>query len=106
MKKEIIGPCELYLGDCLEIISTLGTVDAVVSDPPCNFSTSSAGTKHEMFADAVNASCWFAEVLRKEITVLSLSGGTIRQFLNWRTFMTFEKAVFDVGLRIESALVG
>lgn len=34
MKKEIIGNQTLYLGDCLEIIPTLGTVDAVVTDPP------------------------------------------------------------------------
>ena len=34
MRKEIIGDCELYLGDCLEILPTLGKVDAVVTDPP------------------------------------------------------------------------
>jgi DNA modification methylase len=34
MRKEIIGPCEVYLGDCLEILPELGRVDAVVSDPP------------------------------------------------------------------------
>src|SRR3546814_4451631 len=34
MRKEIIGDCELYLGDCLEILPTLGKVDAVISDPP------------------------------------------------------------------------
>lgn len=34
MRKEIIGNCELYLGDCREVIPTLGKVDAVVTDPP------------------------------------------------------------------------
>jgi DNA modification methylase len=34
MRREVIGPCELYLGDCLEILPTLGKVDAVVTDPP------------------------------------------------------------------------
>lgn len=29
-----IGPCTLYLGDCLKIAPTLQGVDAVVSDPP------------------------------------------------------------------------
>ena len=33
-RKEIIGACELYLGDCREILPTLGKVDAVVTDPP------------------------------------------------------------------------
>jgi len=34
MRVEQIGPCALYLGDCLEILPTLGKVDAVVTDPP------------------------------------------------------------------------
>lgn len=31
---EIIGDATLYLGDCTEILPTLGKVDAVVTDPP------------------------------------------------------------------------
>lgn len=34
VRKEIIGDCTLYLGDCLEIMPTLGRFDAVVTDPP------------------------------------------------------------------------
>lgn len=30
----VIGQCELYLGDCMEIMSSLDPVDAVVTDPP------------------------------------------------------------------------
>jgi site-specific DNA-methyltransferase (adenine-specific) len=33
-RKEVIGDAVLYLGDCLEILPTLGTVDHVMSDPP------------------------------------------------------------------------
>ena len=33
-RKEVIGDCTLYLGDCLEVMPTLGRVDAVVTDPP------------------------------------------------------------------------
>lgn len=33
-RMEIIGDCTLYLGDCLDVMPTLGKVDAVVSDPP------------------------------------------------------------------------
>jgi len=32
-----IGDAILYLGDCLEILPTLGPVDAVVTDPPYNY---------------------------------------------------------------------
>jgi site-specific DNA-methyltransferase (adenine-specific) len=34
MREEIIGDCRLILGDCLEIVPTLGKVDAVITDPP------------------------------------------------------------------------
>lgn len=30
----VIGDCQLWLGDCREILPTLGRVDAVVTDPP------------------------------------------------------------------------
>lgn len=34
VRREVIGDCALYQGDCLEVMPTLGTVDAVVTDPP------------------------------------------------------------------------
>lgn len=40
-RKEIIGDCTLYLGDCLEVMPTLGKVDAVVTDPPYGINESS-----------------------------------------------------------------
>lgn len=33
-RKEVIGDCTLYLGDCMEIMPTLPKIDAVVTDPP------------------------------------------------------------------------
>jgi DNA modification methylase len=33
-REERIGDCRLILGDCLEVMPTLGPVDAVVTDPP------------------------------------------------------------------------
>jgi hypothetical protein len=37
-RKEVIGECTLYLGDCREILPLLPKVDAVVSDPPYGIS--------------------------------------------------------------------
>ncbi|MEN8764134.1 MAG: DNA methyltransferase [Thiogranum sp.] len=34
MEKQVIGDATLYLGDCLEILPTLGQVDCVITDPP------------------------------------------------------------------------
>ena len=39
----IIGDTTLYLGDCLEILPTLGKVDAVVTDPPYGIDFGNAG---------------------------------------------------------------
>ena len=33
-RKEVIGDCTLYLGDCRDVLPTLGTVDAVVYNEP------------------------------------------------------------------------
>lgn len=44
-RKEIIGPHELYLGDCREILPTLGKVDAVVTDPPYGIALNTDGTR-------------------------------------------------------------
>lgn len=41
-----IGDATLYLGDCLEILPTLGQVDAVVTDPPYGI-----GFKYESYDD-------------------------------------------------------
>jgi len=44
---ETIGNATLYLGDCLEILPTLGKVDAVITDPPYGVSaTSNWAGKH------------------------------------------------------------
>lgn len=43
MRKETIGDCTLYLGDCREILPSLGKVDAVVTDPPYGQDAHAAG---------------------------------------------------------------
>jgi site-specific DNA-methyltransferase (adenine-specific)/modification methylase len=45
MRKEIIGDCELYLGDCLEVMPTIENVDAVVTDPPYGIGENSKKNK-------------------------------------------------------------
>lgn len=42
---EQIGDCTLYLGDCRDILPTLGKVDAVVTDPPYGIGYTGNGGK-------------------------------------------------------------
>jgi len=46
MRKEVIGDCTLYNGDCMEVLPTLSDVDAVVMDPPYELSSSGPGASH------------------------------------------------------------
>ncbi len=50
---EVIGQCELYLGDCMEILPALGKVDAVVTDPPYEIAAAGGGmgAKRKYLAD-------------------------------------------------------
>lgn len=43
MREETIGDATLYLGDCRDILPTLGPVDAVVTDPPYGIAHKSGG---------------------------------------------------------------
>ena len=43
LREEIIGDCRLILGDCRDILPTLGKVDAVVTDPPYGIDYGRAG---------------------------------------------------------------
>ncbi len=45
-RREVIGDCVLYQGDCLEVMPTLGAVDAVVTDPPYGVNYNGSTTKH------------------------------------------------------------
>lgn len=54
-REEIIGDCRLLLGDCLEILPTLGKVDAVVTDPPygINMDKGTRGCGYDGFGKGV-----------------------------------------------------
>lgn len=107
---EKIGAATLYLGDCLEILPTLGKVDAVVTDPPYGINTKSDGNgKLSPWADLCNAAFWYADWFRTCRALLEAPHGTgsgaLWTFLNWRSLVTFQKAAMDIGWPIESLLV-
>ncbi len=49
---EVIGSATLYLGDCREILPTLGKIDAIVTDPPYGVSNN---TDYRRFSGGKNA---------------------------------------------------
>ena len=70
---ETIGDCTLYLGDCLEILPTLGKVDAVVTDPPYGIGAGS-GTTSRLRGKALYATDAFedSEEYVREVCVPAL----------------------------------
>ena len=74
---EHIGDCTLYLGDCREILPTLGKVDAVVTDPPYGIARTWKGGKGHGWGKAGMASAlrnqWDAAAPSKELIDLMLS---------------------------------
>ncbi len=76
MRKEQIGSATLYLGDCLEILPTLGeAADVVITDPPYGLGEKwSGGTwaSNEIYQDAFE---WDAKVITPELLKLVVGSG-------------------------------
>lgn len=98
---------QLHHGDCLDILPTLDaeSVDAVVTDPPYGVNTKSDGLgKLNPWADRVNSAFWYTHWMRVCRESLS-SSGCMWTFLNWRSFVTYQKAADDARWAIDSLLV-
>ena len=97
----------LYLGDCLEVLPSLGTVewDLVATDPPYIVAVnSSAYGKNNPWADMVNAAWWFAQWMRQCRRILKPTGA-LWSFMNWKSLPIYQKAAFEADWKIESVLV-
>jgi site-specific DNA-methyltransferase (adenine-specific) len=63
MRVERIGEATLYLGDCREVLPTLGKVDAVVTDPPYGSGANHKGglearARHSTYDPAARGHVW------------------------------------------------
>ena len=74
---QIIGDCQLYLGDCRDILPTLPKVDAVITDPPygMDFQSNFRIEKHLKIAndksvDVANAVISWALVVSLPINII------------------------------------
>ena len=68
---EIIGDCTLYQGDCLEIMPTLGKVDAVVTDPPYGLGDwNNRGTNKDRPFDSDETQKWDTPLLAVHVETM------------------------------------
>lgn len=120
---ETIGAATLYLGDCREILPSLGKVDAVVTDPPyCSGGFSEAGKqaakgmglRSETIRDVgwfVNDNmttaglCWFMGSVAGWVRRCLVQGGTLTAFTDWRMAGMLAPAIEAAGYRYQNLLV-
>lgn len=96
---------KLYHGDSLEILDVLPKVSAVITDPPYMINTKSdRNGKLNPWSDYCNGAHWYTAWLQKCREHLK-PDGCLWTFLNWRSFVTFQKSSCDLGWPIESVLV-
>jgi DNA modification methylase len=75
-ERVIIGEAVLYRGDCLEVLPTLGKVDAVITDPPYGIGigkSATVGGSNKAVAKEYGKADWDNEPAAKEIIELCLS---------------------------------
>ena len=80
-EKVIIGNAELYCGDCMEVLPTLGKVDAVITDPPYGIGADKNLRANKRHGKAVAPSKdygkgeWDSKPITKELVDLCVSKG-------------------------------
>jgi DNA modification methylase len=120
---ETIGDATLYLGDCLEVMETLGRVDAIVTDPPyCSGSVSEAsrtaakgqGLRSEnlvklgWFVGDHMGTAGLASLLRsmafRGLKILNPEGSLL-VFCDWRMVPNLAPTIESAGLRFQNLVV-
>lgn len=96
MEKVIIGDATLYHGDCMDILPTLGKVDAVVTDPPYGIAFKGHG---QIFKGAGSIagddSLSLAEMTRvwarNRCAAVAMFYSPYRPLSGWRTILCWDK---------------
>jgi site-specific DNA-methyltransferase (adenine-specific) len=122
-RTETIGAATLYLGDCREILPTLGRVDAVVTDPPyCSGGFSETGKKQAkgmgLRSETIRDVGWFAgdNMTTGGIAWLMSAvagwcyqilpeGGTMTTFTDWRMVGHLAPAIESARFRYQNLVV-
>jgi DNA modification methylase len=94
-RKVVIGDCDLYLGDCEEILPLVAAADSVVTDPP--------------YGLRLMAKRWDYDVPRAEIWTHCLAalkpGGHLLSFFGARTYHRGVVQIEDAGFEIRDQIM-
>jgi len=98
VRVETIGAATLYLGDCRDILPTLGKVDAVVTDPPygINYKTNLPGSVDHRGIAADDGSLDLRFILIRDEPVLSFGANYYPEQLPHRgRWLCWDKRTID-----------
>lgn len=120
-RKEVIGDCTLYLGDCLEVMAGLDAVDSVITDPPYSSGArTSAGvvgrggmSRGQRWASkpitndrmTVTGFTWLIRNVAASAYALLPEGGSLLSFIDWRQYPTLYGVVESVNFRVQGVAV-
>lgn len=105
LHKEVIGDCTLYLGDCKEVLSDIGTVDHILTDPPYGETTHKGarslhrdGTLDVGFIDFASIS--EVDLIAVVVEFLSITKRWLIFTCEWRFAAGLENAFPDEFIRL------
>ncbi len=101
MRKEVVGDCTLYLGDCRDILPTLGEIDALVSDPPygMSFVSNHRAQKHKAIAndDDVDLLQWCCDLTANHSKYIFCRWDNLKDVPPPKSFVTWVKNNHSMG---------
>lgn len=120
-RKETIGNCTLYLGDCLGVLADVEQAHAVITDPPYS---SGARTTAQMRGRggmsrkddwndnplpndrlSVTGFTWLMRQVGLEAERVLVEGGSFLSFIDWRQYPTLYGCIESCNLQITNLVV-
>ena len=120
-RKEVIGDCTLYLGDCLGVLEEIQSVHAVITDPPYSSGARTTAQlrgrggmsrKEEWKSNplpndrlSVTGFTWLMRQVGLEANRLLIEGGSFLSFIDWRQYPTLYGCIESCNLQITNLVV-
>lgn len=99
----VIGDARLILGDCREVLPTLSSVDAVITDPPYGISYVSAWRKHAKTKAIIGDDCAPTDTVQMMACVLN-EGGALYLATRHDVAAKWTDAIVDAGLIMKTPI--
>lgn len=101
MREEIIGDCRLILGDCRDVLPTLGKVDAVLTDPPYGmaFQSNHRATQHDRIAndESTDLLVWACNIASRHSSYVFCRWDNLRDVPKPKSLVTWVKNNWSMG---------